>query len=182
MNTNKAVFLDRDGIIVEDTGFPGAVGEVIVIEHAESAVKVLNELNYLVVVITNQSAVARGFTDEAGVKKTNQEISEYFLSNGARIDGFYYCPHLPGGAIEQYAIECDCRKPEPGMLLKAANDHNIDMSRSFFIGDSERDVQAAVKAGAMPILVSRTISMSPDVPSFADLAGAVNYIIDKNET
>lgn len=174
---NKAVFLDRDGIIIEDTGFPGAVGKVVVIPDAINAVKTLRELGFIIIVITNQSAVARGFMDEKGVRKINQEISRRFHTDGAKIDKFYFCPHLPEGTVKEYAIECECRKPKSGMVLKAIQDFNIDIKASFFIGDSESDLQAAIEAGVDPIFIG---SINPLAPSFATLSGAISYIIENS--
>lgn len=178
---NRAVFFDRDGILIEDTGFPGAVGEIIIVQSAIKAVKAFNKLRFQVIVITNQSAVARGYTDEAGVQKINRQISESFLADGAKINNFYYCPHLPEGTAEKYAVECDCRKPKPGLILRAAKEHNIDLTDSFFIGDSQRDMEAAIKANVKPIFVNAVIKVEPDIPSFTTLTGAVKYIIENSE-
>lgn len=176
----KAVFLDRDGIIIEDTGYPGAVGKIMFITSAPDAIKLLNEHDYLVFVVTNQSAVARGFINEEDLTKTNNDMRSYFLSHDAKINAFYYCPHFPEGTIKKYAIRCDCRKPKPGLINQAVNDYNIDPSISYFIGDSITDVQAAISAMVSPILVNNeNIVDGARVPSFRNLYGAVNYIIEK---
>lgn len=176
----RAVFLDRDGVIIEDTGYPGAVGSIMFITSAPDAIKLLNEHDYLVFVVTNQSAVARGFINEEDLTKTNNDISSYFLSHGAKIDAFYCCPHFPEGTIKKYAIHCDCRKPKPGLINQAVNDYNIDPSISYFIGDSITDVQAAISAMVSPILVNNeNIVDGGRVPSFRNLYSAVNYIIEK---
>lgn len=178
---NKAIFFDRDGILIEDTGFPGATGEIIIVKDAIEAVKRINQLNYLVIVVTNQSAVARGLTDESGVHSVNNFIYEQFIANGAKIDNFYYCPHLPNGSVKKFAIECNCRKPEPGLILKAAADHDIDLASSFFIGDTKRDIEAGIRAGVSPVYVNYNNSIDTNIPCFTNLISAINYIIDNCE-
>lgn len=178
----KTVFLDRDGIIIEDTGFPGAIGDIIFFPNVAEAINLLNKSGYLVIVITNQSAVARGLTDKKGVDRINECISKNLLSKGAIINAFYYCPHHPQGSVMEYAIECECRKPKPGLIIRAVEDFGIDAKKSFFIGDSARDIEAAKAAGTMPILISKNHNDTRlETPSFANLLEAVNYILEKDD-
>lgn len=182
MNKNKAVFLDRDGILIEDTGFPGAVGEIQIIRQSISAVRQFNELGYLVIVVTNQSAVARGFIDEAGVDKINSDISKQFQAGGAIIDRFYYCPHLPDGTVKKYAVQCNCRKPEPGMIFQALKELNIDNKRSFLIGDSKRDIEAAKAAGVEAIQVKNLVLRKEPHNVCRSIIEATSYIVGKTGT
>lgn len=132
------------------------------------------------IVITNQSAIARGLLKEKDLIKINNNISGYFLSCGAKIDAFYWCPHHPEGIIKKYAICCNCRKPKPGLINKAVDDYGIDSSKSYFIGDSITDIKAAFSAALSPILINNeNIVSGIRVPSFRNLSSAVNYIIDK---
>jgi len=141
--TGPAAFLDRDGILNVDHGYTHKPENLEMIPGAAAAVKLLNEAGYYVFVVTNQSGVARGYYSEAAVKIFNQHVQDALKAEGAHIDAFYYCPHHPNGVIKEFAIQCRCRKPAPGMLEQAARDWPIDLSRSFLIGDMNRDLAAA---------------------------------------
>ena len=147
---NKAVFLDRDGIInVERKDYVKTVEEFVLIEGIFDAIKIINEKGYLVIIITNQSVINRGIIDIQKLK----EIHEYFLKqatkNNAKIDGIYFCPHKPDE-------NCECRKPKPGMILRALKDFQIDVKKSVMFGDSDKDIEAAKKAGCKGVLVKDT--------------------------
>ena len=138
-----AAFLDRDGVLNVDHGYTFRPGDLALIPTAAAAVRLLNEAGYYVLVVSNQSGVARGFFSEAAVKAFNAHLQEALRGEGARIDAFYYCPHHPDGAVKELAIACRCRKPQPGMLEQAARDRPIDLGRSFLIGDKDDDLAAA---------------------------------------
>ncbi|MBF0103400.1 MAG: D-glycero-beta-D-manno-heptose 1,7-bisphosphate 7-phosphatase [Desulfobacterales bacterium] len=144
---NPAVFLDRDGVINKDFGYVYTPDRIIFIDGAIDAVKFLNSLGLLVIVVTNQSGIARGLYTEAQFKELTQWIDNQFMLSGAHIDATYYCPHHPEAAIEAYRIQCECRKPAPGLIDLAVKDWNIDLSKSFLIGDKPRDIQAAQAKG-----------------------------------
>ena len=141
-----AVFLDRDGVLNRDYGFVFQVEDLTWCDGAETAVRRLNDLNYLVFVITNQSGVARGYYDEAAVVTFHQEMQRHLATCDAHIDEYVYCPHHPEGREPRYAIECHCRKPAPGMIEGLIQRWPIDRSQSFLIGDRETDMQAAAAA------------------------------------
>ncbi|MFP4054389.1 MAG: D-glycero-beta-D-manno-heptose 1,7-bisphosphate 7-phosphatase [Phycisphaerae bacterium] len=147
----KAVFLDRDGTINEDTGYVSSPDEVKLLPGVELAIKSLAQAGYLIVVVTNQSGIARGMFTEQTLESIHQRLTEMLQDKGARIDSYYCCPYLADGAVEQYAVDSDLRKPRPGMLLNAAEEMDIDLSRSWMVGDSARDVEAGQRAGCRTI-------------------------------
>jgi D-glycero-D-manno-heptose 1,7-bisphosphate phosphatase len=140
-------FLDRDGVLNVDSGYVHRIEELEWIDGAPEAVRLLNEAGFRVVVITNQSGIARGHYDEDAVLRFHAHMQEFLGSRGAHIDAFYFCPHHPEGTITAYAIECECRKPKIGLLEQAARDCRVDRSRSFVVGDREGDVAAAAAFG-----------------------------------
>jgi D-glycero-D-manno-heptose 1,7-bisphosphate phosphatase len=149
----RAVVLDRDGTLIEEVGYLNRLDRIRFFPYSVDAVRLLNRAGFTVVVATNQSGVARGFFDEAFVEDTHRYLSETLATGGARIDGFYYCPHHPDAVLATYRRQCDCRKPGPGMLRQAAADHRVDLPRSFVVGDSAHDLQAASAVGARGVLV-----------------------------
>ena len=144
---NKAVFFDRDGVLNEEVGYLFEIEKFRWTDGAKETIKLCNEKNFLVIVVTNQSGVARGFYTEDDVKKIHNFMQEDLKNFGAHIDAFYYCPHHPEGAVESYKKICDCRKPKPGMIFQAAKDFDIDLKNSILFGDSQRDIDAARNAG-----------------------------------
>lgn len=148
-----AVFLDRDGTLLEEAGYLDRLERLVFFPFAIDAVRLLNRAGYAVVLVTNQSGVGRGMYDEAFVVEAHRTIDRTVAAGGARIEGYYYCPHHPLAEIEAYRRQCDCRKPAPGMMRRAAADLDLDLARSFAIGDKWTDVQAGIAAGARGILV-----------------------------
>jgi D-glycero-D-manno-heptose 1,7-bisphosphate phosphatase len=142
-----AVFLDRDGVLNKDTGYVFRPEDLIWTEGAREAVKAINDSGYLAFVITNQSGIARGFYEERDVQKLHALMAEELAKLGARIDKFEYCPHHPDGVVEQYRKTCPRRKPGPGMITDLAAQYDIDVRRSFLIGDMDSDLEAARTAG-----------------------------------
>jgi D-glycero-D-manno-heptose 1,7-bisphosphate phosphatase len=140
-------FLDRDGVLNVDTGYIWRAEELQFVPDAPEAVRMLNDAAYRVVVVTNQSGIARGLYDEAAVHALHAHMQEQLGAHGARIDAFYHCPHHPEGSVAEFAIECDCRKPKAGLLDRAAQDCPVDHARSFLIGDREGDISAAAAFG-----------------------------------
>jgi D-glycero-D-manno-heptose 1,7-bisphosphate phosphatase len=182
----RAVFLDRDGTIIEDVGFLRDLSQIDVLPWSAGAIRALNDAGFVVVVITNQSGVGRGYFDEAHVSATHASLDAALQAHGARVDGYYYCPHYPQGSDPRYGIECDCRKPAPGLLRRAAADLNIDLDRSWMVGDWWRDVQAGAAAGTRTILIRTGRSEThrpapPDAPQpdaiLINLKEAVDWIL-----
>jgi D-glycero-D-manno-heptose 1,7-bisphosphate phosphatase len=149
----RAVFLDRDGTVNEERDYLWRVEDFIFIPGVPEAIRRLNEAGWLVVVVTNQSGVARGYYGEEDVERLHRHIKRLLAAAGARIDAFYFCPHHPREGVGAYRRDCDCRKGQPGMLLRAASELGIDLSRSFMVGDKVADVEAGEAAGCTPLMV-----------------------------
>jgi D-glycero-D-manno-heptose 1,7-bisphosphate phosphatase len=148
-----AVFLDRDGTLIEEAGYINQIDRLVLFPWSLDAVRLLNRGGYRVVVVTNQAGVARGYFDEAFVTRAHQHLDAQVRAAGGEVDGYYFCPHHPDADVPEYRRACECRKPAPGMFLQAARERGLDLGRSYAIGDRWHDVQAATKAGVTPILV-----------------------------
>lgn len=143
----KILFLDRDGIINVDNSYVYKIEEFEWMPEVFSALKLAKEAGYEFVIVTNQSGVARGYFTEEDVLTLKQYIEDSFKKNGLSLLGYYYCPHLQNAPVAKYNKVCNCRKPAPGMILQAMKDIDVDKDKSFLIGDSKRDVEAANAAG-----------------------------------
>jgi D-glycero-D-manno-heptose 1,7-bisphosphate phosphatase len=150
---NRAVFLDRDGTVNEEVGYLSDLKQLNVIPGAGAAIRRLNEAGFKVVLVTNQSGVARGYFPESFVLDTHALLEQKLRNEGARLDGIYYCPHHPTAGNSRYTTECDCRKPGTGMIYRAARDLDIDVKKSYVVGDKWSDVELGQRAGAHTILV-----------------------------
>ena len=150
---NKAIFLDRDGTINEEMGYINHLSRFKVFDFVYEAIRILNNEGYKIIVITNQSGLARGYFDKSLLERIHSNLLTDAQKNKARIDKIYYCPHHKNGIIAEYSKECDCRKPKPGLLLKARDEFNIDMSQSYIIGDRYKDMQFGLKNGLKTIMV-----------------------------
>ena len=150
-NKQRAIFLDRDGTINKYVGFLRNIDDFELIEGVAEAIKLINQSGYLAIVVTNQPVIARGEVTWDELKEIHKKMATLLGKEGAYVDGIYICPHHPDKGFEgerpAYKIDCDCRKPKPGLLLQAAKDFNIDLSESYMIGDSHRDVEAGENAG-----------------------------------
>lgn len=150
---NKAVFLDRDNTLIADPGYLSDPAAVKLLPGVESALRSLARAGYKLVVVTNQSAVARGLVTEATLEKIHAELRRQLAERQVHLDAIYYCPYHPEGTIEGYAIDSDLRKPKPGMLLQAAKELDLDLAGSWMVGDSPRDVGAGQRAGCRTVRV-----------------------------
>lgn len=157
-NKQKAIFLDRDGTINKYVGFLRREEEFELIDGVAEAVKKINHSGYLAIVITNQPVIARGEVTFEGLQTIHNKMETLLGKEGAYLDGIYFCPHHPHkgyeGEVSELKIDCDCRKPKPGMLLKAAEDFNIDLSQSYMVGDGENDIKAGMAAGCKTVLLN----------------------------
>lgn len=157
-NKQKAVFLDRDGTINKYVGFLRNINDFELIDGVAEAIKKINASGYLAIVVTNQPVIARGEVTFRELEEIHNRMETELGLQGAYLDAIYYCPHHPHkgyeGEVPELKIECDCRKPKPGMLLSAAGDYNIDLSQSYMIGDGENDVKAGLAAGCKAVLIN----------------------------
>lgn len=185
----KAVFLDRDGTLNVEVGYPSRFGQIDIYPQSYEAVRKINQDGLLAVVLTNQSGVGRGLMSEADLKDIHARLTAAFLQNQARLDGIYYCPHYVHSEDPRYRKECDCRKPKPGLAHQAAAELGIDLAASYMIGDKTEDVLLGVNIGAVPILVltgsgreSLTMLRRQNiVPAYVavDVLKAADWILDR---
>lgn len=180
-----AVFMDRDGTITEEMGYLKDPKKLRLIPRSGKAIKLLNEKRILVIVVSNQSGVARGYFTEKTVRETHKRLEELLKEKGAHLDSTYYCPHHPEFGPPKYRKDCSCRKPKPGMLEKAARRFNLDLKRCYVIGDKVEDIKLARNVGAKGILVltgygrrSKSKKIDPDHTA-KDLYHAVRWILKK---
>ena len=148
-----AVFLDRDGTLIEERGYLDRMELLSLFPWTADALRLLKRAGYALVVVTNQSAIARGIIDEQFLDRVHQELSARLARGGAVIDAYYHCPHLADALLERYRKTCRCRKPGPGMIVQACRDLDIDPARSFMIGDRWLDVACGVAAGTRALRV-----------------------------
>jgi D-glycero-D-manno-heptose 1,7-bisphosphate phosphatase len=184
LDLKRAVFLDRDGTINEEKDYLHRVEDFEFIPGASEAIRRLKEAGFLVIVVTNQSGVARGYYSLDDVAILHRHMRKELDAAGASVDGIYVCPHHPTEGVGEYRRECDCRKGRPGMLLRAAREYGIDLSRSYMIGDKVADIEAGEMAGCKPLMVltgygkTEAAGISPErVRRFADLGEASEFIL-----
>ncbi|MEP6917329.1 MAG: D-glycero-beta-D-manno-heptose 1,7-bisphosphate 7-phosphatase [Acidobacteriota bacterium] len=161
----KAIFLDRDGTLIEEAGYLDRLERLTFFPYSIDAVRLLNRAGYAVVIVTNQAGVARGIFKESFVAEAHRHIRERLAAGGARVDGFYYCPHHPEASVAEYRQTCDCRKPQSGMFTRAAEELDIALDQSFVVGDRWHDLEAGQRVGVQGVLVrtgyGRTEEASP---------------------
>lgn len=151
--SRRAIFMDRDGTVSDEVGYVNHIDRYRLLPRSAEAIRRVNAAGFLTFVITNQSGVARGLFDEALIQEVHATLSRWLSEEGARLDGIYYCPHHPREGSPPWRQECECRKPKPGLLRRAAAEHDVDLSRSYMIGDTVLDIEAARNAGATGVLV-----------------------------
>ena len=175
--TNRAVFLDRDGTMAKDVNYCAHPEDFELFPNTAKAIKLLHEHGLKVIVVTNQSGIARGYFTEETLAQIHEKMNEELAKEGAWVDGIYYCPHHPDD-------NCDCRKPKPKLVLQAAKEHNIDLKRSFVVGDLEMDIGLGKAAGCRTILIlpnpgdDDRKQMTPDYTTF-DLYQAARWIVSQ---
>lgn len=184
-----AVFLDRDGVVNREVQYLSHPDQIELIRGAAEAVRRLNEAKYLVIVVTNQAGIARGYFTHVDLALVHRKLQSMLVPWDAHIDEFYCCPHHPTAGVGQYRIECNCRKPNPGLLFQAARDFDLDLSQCYMIGDKVSDIQAGWRAGCVNLLVLTgygararlQFDALPFKPDFvaADLLSAVEWILER---
>lgn len=149
----KAVFLDRDGTINEEMGYVNHPSRFQIFEFAAPAIRKLNDIGFKVIILTNQSGLARGYFDEKVLEEVHTNLLNHLSIHKARIDKIYHCPHHIEGSVKKFTTDCDCRKPKPGMLKRAEREFNISLKESYLIGDRYKDIQFGQKSGLTTIMV-----------------------------
>ena len=186
-----AVFLDRDGVLIEDVDLLTKTEQFRILPNVAEALTRLKRARFRLIVVSNQSVVARGLASEQQVQALNGHLAQLLAeAGGPALDGWYFCPHHPKATQASYRMDCDCRKPGIGLMLSASREHGVDLSRSFMVGDRPSDVVAGRNAGCRTILVQTgrhlegpiemTQPMDPNVVSdhsCADLAAAATWIL-----
>lgn len=191
MDEGAAAFLDRDGVVIEDVDLLTSPGEIRVLDGVPQALRSLRQAGFRLIVVSNQTVVARGLATEADVCAMNAQVERCLTeAGGPRLDGFYFCPHHPNATLSAYRVACECRKPRPGLLVQAAREHDLDLKRSFVVGDRITDIIAGASVGCRTVLVqtgkhretpietvdSLDESAQPD-HECADLAQAATWIL-----
>jgi histidinol-phosphate phosphatase family protein len=148
-----AVFLDRDGTLIEEVGYLDRLDRLRLFPWTVDAVRLLNRAGFKVVVITNQSGIGRGLVDQPFVEATHRELSARLEAGGGRVDGIYYCPHHPDAEVESYRLRCDCRKPATGLFTRAIDALGLDPARSIAVGDRWYDLEPGIALGGRGVLV-----------------------------
>jgi D-glycero-D-manno-heptose 1,7-bisphosphate phosphatase len=152
-DTRRAVFIDRDGTVSEEVGYVNHVSRYRVFPFAAEAVRTLTDAGWLAILVTNQAGVARGYFEESLVGEVHKLLAAELERGGARLDAVYYCPHHPTVGEPPYRFDCDCRKPKPGLILRAASDFRLDLARCWMVGDRYSDTELARNAGVRSALV-----------------------------
>lgn len=170
MTSRAAVFLDRDGVLVEDGGYLVDAAEIRVLEGVPEALAALAASGRALVVVTNQTVVSRGLATEDDVTRLNAEIEARLRAAGAPpLEGFYVCPHHPSATVPAFRADCDCRKPRPGLLLRAASELGLDLGASVLVGDRRTDVTAGALAGCATVLVRTGAHEDPPIETTLEL-------------
>ena len=177
-----AGFLDRDGVLIHDVNHLCRVEQIEVLAGVAEALRLFRDAGFKLVVVTNQSVVARGALSEAGLSAIHMALSEKLAAEDASYDAIYYCPHHPTEGVGAYKIACTCRKPNPGMIERAARELGLNPACSYVVGDHTSDMELAAAVGAQGVLIREGISIDRDnggdaVPAFGDLLQAARWIV-----
>ncbi len=169
---SRAVFLDRDGVLIRDVDHLRTPDQIEVLPGVPEALRDLRAAGWRLIVVTNQSVVARGWVSELELHRIHRTLASRLRDRGAELDAIYYCPHHPAAVVPEYRVVCQCRKPAPGMLLRAAREWAVDLGASVLVGDSPSDVEAGRRAGTRTVLIR-----PPGGEAGPDLApGPVDYV------
>jgi len=160
----RAIFLDRDGTLVQPRHYPSHPEELVLCERIGPPLRRLQEAGFALVVVTNQAGIARGYFGVAELDAMHRHLRRELLSGGVRLDGIYFCPHHRDGVVPELAVECECRKPRPGMILQAASELGLSLRGSWLVGDILDDVEAGNRAGCRTVLVDLGTEFRPESP------------------
>jgi D-glycero-D-manno-heptose 1,7-bisphosphate phosphatase len=190
---NRAIFLDRDGVLIEDVHLLTDPSRIRILAGVPAALGQLSEAGFRIIVVSNQTVLARGLATEQEVLDLNAEVqAQIERAGGPHLDGFYFCPHHPNATLPFYRVDCECRKPRPGLLLRAAREHDLDLHASFAVGDRITDIIAGARAGCCTVLVQTGQHLAPPIeiseplddsvePDYtcADLSQAAQLILEQ---
>lgn len=181
----KAAFIDRDGVINEERNYVHHISDFVLMPGVIEGLQLLRDAGYRLIVVTNQAGIARGYYDHAEMDSLHDHMRELLAEHGVLLDAIYFCPHHPQGSIKDFAVECDCRKPSPGMLLQAAKDFNLDLATCILIGDKLSDIRAGERAGVGCTVivesgheVERVARLEADLVAL-DLLAAAKVLVSK---
>ena len=185
MTGRRAAFVDRDGVLIRDVHHLTSASQIEILPGVPQSLIRLRDARWTVVVVTNQSVVARGRLTEESLREIHRTLEAQLASRGAALDAIYYCPHHPEAAVASYRVVCDCRKPQPGLLLQAAADLGIDLGASVMVGDAASDIEAGRRAGCRTVLIEtgsrrtrgRDAAAVPADHVAVDLPGAVDWML-----
>ncbi len=194
MNSTKtrAIFLDRDGTVSEEVGYVNHLRRFQLLPRSLEAIRRINQSGFLAVLVTNQAGVARGYFKERLVQQVHRKLAEMLAAGDAYLDAVYYCPHHPSAGAPPYRLDCDCRKPRPGMVRAAERDLGVDVTQSYMVGDKHSDIAFAHSLGMKGVLVKTGYGLGeleqwgdswddrPDAVA-EDLLGAVEWILSRGE-
>ena len=182
-NKQKAIFLDRDGVINKYVGFLRNIDEFELLDGAAEAIRKINDIGYLTIIVTNQPVIARGEISFEELEKIHNKMETLLGEKGAYLDAIYYCPHHPDKGYQgenlSLKIDCECRKPKPGMLFKAAQDCNINLNLSWMVGDSKNDIQAGINAGCKTALIHNNFQFFGQTVTVSSLLTFVEQYLNK---
>jgi len=182
MNKNKCVFLDRDGVLIEDVGYLKNIEDIIIMPNSIEALRILKNKGFLLIIVTNQAGIAKGFFNMDDLTAVHARLLEIYKDAGILIDDLYFCPHHDKGTVEPYNICCSCRKPKTGMVLKGVEKFNIDTGMSFMVGDKDSDIMLAKNSGLKSFYIRNSMYEHDKniVPDFYvdDLKKAAEIIIN----
>jgi len=182
MQKNRAFFLDRDGVIIRDVPYLRTESAIQLLPGVDKAIRKVNVFGFICIVITNQSGVAHGLLNTQDISNIHDVIQSELALKGSNIDAFYFCPHHPDGSVKEYAIECDCRKPGVGLFFRAAEDYNLDLTKSVMVGDKETDLRAGRSAGCESFILNKPMLINEIEITFSNLEEVVDHVIHNDQT
>ena len=178
----KCVFLDRDGVLIKDVGYLKNPDDIILMPQTIEALKNLKKIGFLLIIVTNQAGVAKGFFTVDDLERVNKRLIKVYETNDITIDDLYFCPHHENGIVEPYNIKCSCRKPDLGMVVKGVEKFGIDINKSFMIGDKDSDILLAKNSGLRSFYIKNSMYEHNEniIPDFyvSDLKEASDIIIE----
>jgi len=177
MKKNKAFFLDRDGIIIKNIPYLRKVDQIEFLPDVQKAIRKINKNNYICIIITNQSGIARGLVSIEELNDIHNNIMEKIKKGRGKIDAIYFCPHHPNAKIKKFSMTCMCRKPKPGLILEAEKIHNLELKDCYLVGDQDIDFEAGSKANCKSFIIKKSMMINNKEIIFNNLKEVVDFIL-----